>query len=640
MKKLITLFAKKNMFRMSCLIAAIAVAQLVSQSAFAQRKSAEELARIKAAMVSPSQKGIDVDTMTDQEMASATLEQDGAKGYILKNASGITIRTLYDTDGDSQLDQWGFYKDGVEVYRDIDSDKDKTADQMRWFNTGGTRWGVDTNKDGVIDYWKVISPEEVAEEIVLALASRDVNRFMRVALTAEDVKKLPCGPDMTQKLNASVGGLRTAFQQAIQSIAIPENAMWGQQFSAMRPNTIPAGTNGSTQDIIIYVDPMTVAIDNDSTIGVMLGSMVKIGDVWKVAEAPRSYGTASVGSVFAPGQTGEAGGMTSNPAIQEKINAIQELEKQLATASAAERTAIYNQIIILRLETASLFAADKDLANRDKWLRDLADFIYAAVSIDGYVEGIEKLRTMSKGLGAGNSDVAAYMQYRAIESEFFAAQTAPGTDAVKNYSDRLAKLEQLANDFPNTTTAAQVQIVLIGEYELANRVDDAKKTANAIKAAYPNTVLSEKADGYLRRIDSIGMAFPFEGVSSTGSNINLNQYNGKIVALYFWSSWADPSGDVAAEVKKIQARYEREGLSVIGVNLDESAEAMQAHVTKNATKWPNIHEPGGQESRPAVYAGVSMPPFFILIGKDGKVANNLLLQAEDLDRAVFSLTRE
>ena len=123
------------------------------------------------------------------------------------------------------------------------------------------------------------------------------------------------------------------------------------------------------------------------------------------------------------------------------------------------------------------------------------------------------------------------------------------------------------------------------------------------------------------------------------SPINVNQHKGKIVLLYFWASSADPAGEQATAMKRIQTRYERDGLVIIGVCLDETAESMQAYVTQNATKWPNIHEQGGQNSRPAVDAGINMPPFFILLDKEGKVFNNHLLLPEDVDRAIFSLIR-
>ena len=610
------------------------------QPAYAQRKTADELREIREALVAPSQNGVDVDMLSEQEMQSATLlKEKTPEGflYTLKSGSGSTVRTLRDTNNDNQLDQWGFYKNGIEVYRDIHSDKEN---QMRWLNTGGTRWGIDTNKDGVIDSWKVLSPEEVSEEVVGALTARDVNRFMRVALTAEELRAFQCGQEMTQKLSAAISQQQQSFQQALQAIPISNNAQW-EHFYASRPSTIPAGTNGSANDMTVYYDPVTGISDGETPVYIQLGSLVKIGDVWKVIKAPTPYGSGE-SSPFTPGQVDEASGAANDPVILEKTNQIQELEKQLNATPAPQRTAIYDQIIVLRLEVANLFASKyKDTVNRDKWLCDLADFIYAAVSIDAYPAGIKKLQDLGKGLqDIEINDPAAYMMYRAIEAEFFAAQTSTGAaNGPQNSMDRIAKLEQLVKDFPSTATAVQVQIVLIGEYELANRAEDAKKAAQAIKVAHPNTIFAEKADGYIRRIDSLGTVFSFQGSSPTGSTINLNQYNGKIVVLYFWASWADPNGELATELKKLQARYERDGLAIIGVNMDETADAMQEHVTKNATRWPNIHESGGQESRPAVYAGIHMQPLFMLINKEGKVANNFLLLPQDVDRAVFNLIR-
>ena len=48
---------------------------------------------------------------------------------------------------DNNVDQWCYYLDGLEVYRDIDSNFNKNADQYRWFHTAGTRWGVDKDED-------------------------------------------------------------------------------------------------------------------------------------------------------------------------------------------------------------------------------------------------------------------------------------------------------------------------------------------------------------------------------------------------------------------------------------------------------------------------------------------------------------
>ena len=36
------------------------------------------------------------------------------------------------------MDQWSYYQDGFEVYRDVDYNDDRKIDESRWLNTAGT----------------------------------------------------------------------------------------------------------------------------------------------------------------------------------------------------------------------------------------------------------------------------------------------------------------------------------------------------------------------------------------------------------------------------------------------------------------------------------------------------------------------
>ena len=44
------------------------------------------------------------------------------------------VRKFTDTNGDKKLDNWIYFKDGVETYRDIDTDCDGRADQCRFMD--------------------------------------------------------------------------------------------------------------------------------------------------------------------------------------------------------------------------------------------------------------------------------------------------------------------------------------------------------------------------------------------------------------------------------------------------------------------------------------------------------------------------
>ena len=88
----------------------------------------------------------------------------------MRNPQGETLRRFADTNADNTVDQWCYFLDGVEVYRDIDANFNGKADQYRWFHTAGSRWGIDKDENRKIDAWKQISPHEVAEQVVIACA--------------------------------------------------------------------------------------------------------------------------------------------------------------------------------------------------------------------------------------------------------------------------------------------------------------------------------------------------------------------------------------------------------------------------------------------------------------------------------------
>ena len=128
----------------------------------------------QALNLTPVQAGVDCDRPSPQDIPKCKITAkkiNGQVGWIVEGPNGAILRKFVDTNGDNVVDQWSYYKDGVEVYRDIDSNFNGKADQHRWFNTAGTRWGLDPKEDGTIESWKTISAEEVTAEVVAALAA-------------------------------------------------------------------------------------------------------------------------------------------------------------------------------------------------------------------------------------------------------------------------------------------------------------------------------------------------------------------------------------------------------------------------------------------------------------------------------------
>ena len=93
----------------------------------------------------PTQTGVDYDTPTDAaaiEACKVELVTDAQKrtvGYALRDGQGKLLRRFIITNGGKYLNQWSYYQDGFEVYRENDLDGDRTLDECRWLNSGGTR---------------------------------------------------------------------------------------------------------------------------------------------------------------------------------------------------------------------------------------------------------------------------------------------------------------------------------------------------------------------------------------------------------------------------------------------------------------------------------------------------------------------
>src|ERR1700722_16226608 len=95
----------------------------------------------------PKIEGVAYSTPDADKVANLKVEKvtgkKGGSGWVLKDADGKTLRLFYDSNDDNKVDVWSYYKDGVEVYREIDTNFTGRADQYRWLNAAGTKWGID-----------------------------------------------------------------------------------------------------------------------------------------------------------------------------------------------------------------------------------------------------------------------------------------------------------------------------------------------------------------------------------------------------------------------------------------------------------------------------------------------------------------
>ena len=193
-----------------------------------------------------------------EQCTVSDIQQNGWSGWEVLDPDGAVLRRFADTDDDKKVDLWCYFKYGVEVYRDVDKDSNGKADEYRWLGTGGIRWGLDDDEDGVVDRWKQISAEEVTAEVVAALRDNDPDRFVRLLISVSEIKSLGLGREKSEQISAKADRAARDFPDlAKRQRAVGSDAEW-VQFAASSPGVVPSGTEGSSMSGLLTTNPVAL----------------------------------------------------------------------------------------------------------------------------------------------------------------------------------------------------------------------------------------------------------------------------------------------------------------------------------------------------------------------------------------------
>lgn len=588
----------------------------------------------QAMSLAPIQRDVDYAKPSAEEIQKCVIQAESigqGKGWVVRDGMGQVLRRFVDTNGDNVVDQWCYYRDGLEVYRDVDANYNGKADQYRWLNTGGTRWGIDANEDGKIDQWKMISAEEVTGEFVQALADRDEDRFSRLLLTRSELESLGLGAekakDVADRLAAALATFREATKQ--QKMVGPKSE-W-IQFAATRPGLVPEGTEGSTKEIVVYENVVALVDNAGKHEQVPIGTLIQVGPVWRMIAMPDLTGaqTASVDApeffrpYLKPNFEGNVAAGAPDSKTQELLAKLEKLDQEGANAPPAEQATINSQRADLLEQLAAAAGSDEE---RRGWRRQLADTVSAAVQSGGFPDGIARLNELYDKLKgeSGGEDLAAYVKFRALTADYGQSLQEPNADFAKIQDKWLADLEQYVKEYPKSQDTAEALLQLAIAKEFAGQEDEAKKYYERIASDFGQMPAAAKAVGAKTRLESVGKTIVLRGPTLGGKPIDLAQLRGKLVLIQYWATWCEPCKADMAQLKELQAKYGKQGFVVLGVNLDSRKDDVLAYLKQNPLPWPQLYEPGGLDSRLANELGILTLPTMILVDEKGNVANRNL----------------
>jgi len=103
----------------------------------------------------------------------------------------------------------------------------------------------------------------------------------------------------------------------------------------------------------------------------------------------------------------------------------------------------------------------------------------------------------------------------------------------------------------------------------------------------------------------------------TGSPFALSSLKGRVVLLDFWAPWCVPCRASFPFFDGLQAKYASQGLSVVGLTLEEREEAVAAFLDAVPVRFPVVVDATGRAGE--AFGVVAMPTTF-LIDREGHIS--------------------
>jgi thiol-disulfide isomerase/thioredoxin len=594
----------------------------------------------------PKQDAVTITSPTDAELPVCKVEvvkgANNTSAYVLRDARGQIIRRFADTKGTGKVDTKSYYLEGQEVYREIDTNGNQVPDQFRWFGAAGMRWGVDVNEDGLIDGWQQISAEEVSQEVLRAVATKNLPRLQALVISERELKALELSPAETARIHDSIAKIPSQFQTTCTKLSkLNETVKW-QHLETQPPQGVPPELAGGKFDLVHYTSATILyqmgEKDHD---WLQTGEMIQVGRSWRIVSGPTPGHSAAQSTSVSDAGTIDF----SDEALKGLIEKLQDVDKLAADLSRNSSGAVrYNLDRAALLE--QIVARMKTAQQQDQWVRQIADCYSAAAQNSGPADDAAYRKLVELGDRVAKAQpgtpLAGYIAYREIQAEYAMKLSRPGKneDLGKVQESLRDRLRKYAQDYPTAEDVPDALLQLGMVSEFMNKEQDAKGFYSLMAKNHPQHALTAKAQGALNRLNSDGQIMQLAGPTlGSGQMFSMSQLGGKFAVVYYWASW---NQQCAADFIKLQSlvnAYGSKGMEIVCVNLDNTPADATAFLQKTQAPGTHLHQPGGLDSPLAVQYGVMVLPNMFLVGRDGKVVSHTI-QMSSLEDEIKKLTEK
>jgi len=226
-----------------------------------------------------------------------------------------------------------------------------------------------------------------------------------------------------------------------------------------------------------------------------------------------------------------------------------------------------------------------------------------------------------------------------MRQEFMMAQSTGDTVKMKEVEAKFIegneKLVAFAKDLAIANPANVVSAFIAANFLMdPAKIEDLKTVFEKLSPAVKSSYYGDRVDKVIKAaaataVGSVAPDFSQPGVD--GNPLQLSSLRGKVVLVDFWASWCGPCRAENPNVVKAYNKYKEKGFEILGVSLDENAEAWKKAIADDKLVWQQVGDMKGWRNDAAQLYGINSIPASFLLDKEGKIIARDL-RGEDLDK--------
>ena len=235
----------------------------------------------------------------------------------------------------------------------------------------------------------------------------------------------------------------------------------------------------------------------------------------------------------------------------------------------------------------------------------------------------------------------------------FALSGTPANDNLAPARERLAAIEDKLYESEDMTEEEQEAVLEEYKAAVADIIDENNDNilgvyffANALSATLEPAEVRERIAAVPKELRELPMLkklydaaaaslavetgnkfVDFTAIDTSGEEVKLSSLvgKGKWVLVDFWATWCGPCRKELPYLKAAYEKYGDKGLVILGVSVDNDADAWRAFVENNEMTWINVIDVDEDKRASAAdLYGITVIPTNFLISPDGRIeAKNL-----------------